>query len=168
MSRQSDVEVQHWVRAALVQQVTAQTSYNLFEVAVDYTVPADTEFPKIVPYLDMFIRVVGRSAGETRVMIRVHHEHRPGRWTLRNDFEQPRHQLPLPPDQTVFLSRPVRLANVSLGGTGLYAVSVYFRPVIEPEESDGFYWDRDETPWDPDEPEWAFGAVEYFRVRRPS
>lgn len=168
MSRQADVEVQHWMRAAVVQQVTGQQAHNLFEVAIDYTVPADTEFPRIVPFLDMFIRVVGRCAGETRVRIRIHHEVRPGRWALRNDYEQVRHRLPLPPDRIVFYDRLIRLPNVSLDGTGLYAVSVYFRPVDEHEELDGFYWDRDETPWDPDEPEWEFGAVEYFRVRRPS
>jgi hypothetical protein len=168
MSRQADVEVQHWVRAAQIQQVTGRPEFNLFEVALDFSVPPDTEFPRVVPHWDMFLRVVGRNAGETRVLVRVHHEVRPGRWELRNEYENTRHRLTLPPDRTAIHDRPIRLANVSLGGTGLHAITIYFRPVDESDADDEYLWDRDETPWDPDEPEWSFGAVEYLRVRRPT
>lgn len=146
MNRQPRVEVQHWVRAILIQQPSARLEFNLFEVAIDYTVPADTEFPRIVTRLDMFLRVVSRRAGPTRVRIRVHHENRPGRWDLRYDVERVQNRLLLPSDRVVFHDRPFCLAHVSLGGTGLYAVSIYFRPVDEPEEPDEFFWRSGRDP----------------------
>ena len=64
-----------------------------------------------------------------------------------NDFQPVGWVLPFPSDRTVVFSQPFRLPNVKLIGTGLYAVRIYFRPL----------------GW-----QWALGAIEYFRVVRPT
>jgi hypothetical protein len=118
--------------------------FDLLEVSYDYTVTAEREFPVSVSKFDLFLRVVARSAGQTRLRIRVRRRLRGGSWELVNDFYSNR-RLSFPPDRTVVESWPFRLPNVKLTGTGLYAVRVYFRP----------------AGW-----KWELGAIEYFRVVR--
>jgi hypothetical protein len=76
------------------------------------------------------------------------------------------------------------LPYATLEGYGLYAVTIYFRRIDSddgtddsvPEESEET-WEKpslemEETgnailPWDPEEPGWVFGAVDYFYVVNP-
>jgi hypothetical protein len=142
MNRPQGIRVRHCVLTTLIRQHGSRPVFDLLEVSYEHEVPPDTEFPKVVPKFDLFLRVVADSAGPTRVRIRVHHWSR-GRWSLVNEFGSNR--LPLPTNGTVVHSRSFRLPNVRLTGIGLYAVVVYLRPARQP---------------------WGRGAVEYFQVVR--
>jgi hypothetical protein len=144
MSRPGGIDVLHCILATLVRQHGSRSVFDLLEVTYEVTVPPDTEFPKLIAKFDVFLRLVGRSAGPTRFRIRVHRRVSRGVWELVNDF-RPHRRLPFPSGRTAVLSQPVRLQNVKLTGTGLYAIRVFFRP----------------AKW-----KWELGAVEYFRVVR--
>ena len=145
MKRPGSVAVQHCGLAALARQHGSLPVFDLLEVAFEVSVPPDTEFPRVVPRFDLFLRVVARRAGPTRLRIRVRRRVRRGVWDLVNDFYSPATRLPFPSNRTVVFSQPVRLPNVKLTGVGLYAVGVFFRPRGQ---------------------RWSLGAVEYFRVVR--
>lgn len=145
MSRFRSVAVQHCVLATLARQHASRPVFDLLEVSYEVSVPPDTEFPRIVARFDLFLRVVAKRAGPTRLRIRVRRRIRRGSWDLVNDFFSPNTRLPFPKNRTVVFSQPVRLPNVKLTGTGLYAIQVYFR---FPKQN------------------WELGAVEYFRVVR--
>ena len=133
----------------------------------ELVVPPDTEFPRTIYRLDMFLRVFATDAGPTRFRVRVHHEARPGRWQLRNDFDDPRQVLDLPAVGPIVHSRSVRLPNVMLGGTGTHAISLYLRPDDDPAADDEWApWNPDPLPWDPDEDGWRYAAVEFLYVVR--
>jgi hypothetical protein len=145
MSRPQIIDVQHGILTTLTRQHGSRPVFDLLEVAYEYTVPPDTEFPKIVPRFDLFLRIIALSAGPTRIRIRIHRQVRRGAWELVNDFHNPACRLSFPLDRTVVLSQPFRLPNVHLTGTGLYSVRVYFRP----------------AKW-----HWELGTIEYFRIAR--
>jgi hypothetical protein len=160
------VDVLQWVRARTVSG--ARPPFNLLEVAHQYTVPDELEFPRTVAQFNVYLRAAGHSAGPTAARVRVHRELRHSRWELLHDFVPPNLVLPFPETGTVVYEGPVHLPHVRLTGTGLYAISVYFRCADDADEPDA-HWDRERTDWDPpDEPEWAFGAVDYFVVNRSS
>lgn len=166
---QPGIQVQHWALTTLARSYGGREAFDLFEVAYELTVPADTEFPRTIPRLDMFLRVFATDAGPTRLRVRVYHEPRPGRWQLRSEYGDPRHVMALPDPGEVVHSRSFRMPNVSLGGVGLHAVALFTRPVgDEPDGDDPPAWNVDATPWDPDEYGWEFAAVEYFYVVRPT
>lgn len=145
MSRSRTIDVQHCVLTTLARRHGNRPVFDLLEVAYEYAVPADTEFPKYVPKFDLFLRVVARSAGPTGIRVRVRRRRGRNRWELLHDYFSPNRRLPFPPNQTVVLSDSIRLPNVRLTDTGLYAVQVYFCPRRS---------------------RWALGAIEYFRVVR--
>jgi hypothetical protein len=145
MGRSGLIDVQHCVLTTLARQHGSRPVFDLLEVAYEVEVPADTEFPRFVPKFDLFLRVVARSAGSTRLRIRIHRHVRRGVRELTNDF-RPDRRLDFPRTRTVVFSHPGRLPNVKLTGTGLYAIRVYFRPTGCP---------------------WELGTIEYFRVVRP-
>jgi hypothetical protein len=145
MSRSRVIDVRHCVLTAVTRQHGNRPVFDLLEVGYEYTVPADTEFPKLVPRFDLFLRVAARSAGPTELRIRVYRRRRRHLWELVNDYLSPNQVVPFPSNRTVVLSNSFRLANVKLTGTGLYAVRVFFRPLRS---------------------HWQLGAVEYFRVVR--
>lgn len=145
MNRPRAVQVQHCVLATVVTRHGTRPVFDLLEVGYEYAVPPDTEFPKYVPKFDLFLRVAARSAGPTPIRIRVSRRRRRRVWELVNDFHSPNKVVPFPVNRTVVLSDTLRLANVKLTGTGLYAVRVFFRPPGS---------------------RWQLGAVEYFRVVR--
>jgi hypothetical protein len=145
MNRPGIIDVQHGILSALTRQHGSRPVFDLLEVAYEYTVPPDTEFPRVVPRFDLFLRIVARSAGPTRIRIRIRRQIRRGVWELVNDFYNPTRRLSFPPNRTAVFSQPVRLPNVHLTGTGLYAVRVYFRP----------------ANW-----HWELGTIEYFRIVR--
>ena len=71
MSRPRIIDVQHGVLTALTRQHGTRPVFDLLEVGYEYSVPSDTEFPRTVPRFDLFLRVIARSAGPTRIRIRV-------------------------------------------------------------------------------------------------
>lgn len=167
MSDEPAVRVQHWALATVIRRHGFQEVFDLLEVRYELVVPPDTEFPRLIHRLDMFLRVFATDAGPTRFRVLVHHEVRPGRWQLRNDFDDPRHVLDLPAAGTVVHSRSVRLPNVMLGGIGTHAISLYLRPDDDPAADDEWPpWNPDPLPWDPDEDGWRFAAVEFLYVVR--
>ena len=139
------IAVQHCVLAALARQHASRPVFDLLEVAYEVSVPPDTEFPRVVARFDLFLRVVARRAGSTRLRVRVRRRVRRGLWELVNDYYAPNTRLPFPSNRTVVFSQPIRLPNVKLTGAGLYAITVYFRPPGR---------------------RWGLGAIEYFRVVR--
>jgi hypothetical protein len=145
MSRLGTIAVQHCILATVTKRHGTRPVFDLLEVAYEYTVPADTEFPKFVSKLDLFLRVLARSAGPTQLRIRVYRRRRRRQWERVNDFFSPNRVLSFPRNRTVVLSDSFRLPNVKLTGTGLYAVRVFFRPPRS---------------------RWQLGAAEYFRVVR--
>ena len=144
MNRPRVIDVLHCLLATLARQHGSRSVFDLLEVTYEVTVPPDTEFPKLIAKFDLFLRLVGRSAGPTRFRIRVHRRVSRGVWELVNDY-RPNRRLQFPPSRTAVLSQPVRLQNIKLTGTGLYAIRVFFRPA---------------------KGTWKLGAVEYFRVVR--
>jgi hypothetical protein len=166
---QPGIHVQHWALATLIRSHGNREAFDLFEVSYELTVLADTEFPRRVARMDMFLRVYAADAGQTELRIGVYHEHRSGRWQFRNEYTGPRLVLALPDPGEVVHSRSVRLPNVSLGGVGLHAVALFSRPQADDEGDDEPPpWNSDATPWDPDESGRTFAAVEYFYVVRPT
>ncbi len=158
---QPRIEVQHWLLARTVRAYGASiTESDLLGVAFEYAVPPDTEFPSRRGPVVAFLRVTARSAGVVEFLAQVHHERRPGVWQPVNRFADRGRPLVLPVGRTVVLSESIRLPHVRLEGTGVYAVTIYFRPDGPDDPPPG----ADPTPWDPDEPGWVFGAVDYFRV----
>ena len=144
MSRPRTVNVQHCVLTTLTRQHGPRPVFDLLEVSYEYTVPPEREFPVSVPKFDLFLRVVSRSAGPTRIRIRVRRRCGRGRWDLMNDYSS-QNTLPLPVKGPSVLSDSFRLPHVKLTGAGLYAVAVYLRPPRS---------------------RWHLSAVEYFRVVR--
>jgi hypothetical protein len=142
MNRPS-IAVQHCVLTTLTRQHGSRPVFDLLEVSYEHEVSPDTEFPKVVPKFDLFLRVIADSAGPTRLRVRVYHWRRYG-WDRVNEYT-PGNRLAFPTHGTLVASFPFRLPNVKLTGTGLYAVVVYLRPARQP---------------------WGRGAVEYFQVVR--
>ena len=105
MSRPRIVDVQHCVLTTLARQHGSRPVFDLLEVSYEYTVAADREFPVVVSKFDLFLRAVARSAGPTRLRIRVLRRLRGGMWELVNDYHSDR-RLPFPPDRTVVESWP--------------------------------------------------------------
>ena len=144
MSRPS-IAVQHCVLTTLTRQHGSRPVFDLLEVQYEYAVPADTEFPYFVPKFDLFLRVIARSAGIVGYRFRVRRRIGRGQWDAPGDYNSPANVLVFPTNRTVVFSHSFRLPNVRLTGTGLYAVTVFFRPRRS---------------------RWQLAAVEYFRVVR--
>jgi len=118
---------------------------RLARSAYEYEVPPDTEFPYLVPKFDLFLRVIARSAGIVGYRFRVRRRMGRGQWDAPTEYNSPANVLVFPTNRTVVFSHSFRLPNVRLTGTGLHAVTVYFRPRRS---------------------RWRLAAVEYFRVVR--
>ena len=62
MGKRRGLRVQHWVaclQAEVEPPVGVNNFYNLLRVGYVYTASADTEFPWVIPQLDLFARFVG-------------------------------------------------------------------------------------------------------------
>jgi hypothetical protein len=88
MSRPS-IAVQHCILTTLTRQHGSRPVFDLLEVQYEYTVPADTEFPKRVPKFDLFLRVIARSAGIVGYRFRVRRRIRRGQWDVPSEYNAP-------------------------------------------------------------------------------
>lgn len=160
---QQPISVFHWVVARTVRTYgSAPPEADLLGVALKYAVPADTEFPSERRNVALYLRLTARSAGTTEFLIQTHYERRADVWERVARLADGGRPINLPDDREVDWVEGFRLPFIRLPGPGLYAVTIYFRP------ADDDPWDvSDETPWEPDEPGWLFGAVDYFWVARP-
>lgn len=154
------ITVQHWVIARTVRTYgTVFTEADLLGVTPDYTVPPDTEFPKERRNVPHYLRFVAESAGVTEFLVRTHYQRRPDEWELTSESDDGGRPIVLPDDRVVDWVEVIRAPYLLLHGVGLYAVTIFFRSAEDDERAD-----PDETPWDPAESGWVFGAVDYFRV----
>src|SRR5262249_33486905 len=80
MSRPRTIAVQHCLLTTMTRQYGGRQIFDLLEVRYEYAVPADTEFPRIVPRFDLFLRFASQSAGPTRLRIRVRRRRGDGTW----------------------------------------------------------------------------------------
>lgn len=92
-------------------------------LGVDYlrTYPPDTEFPRTVDQLDVFVRFFVAEMNPTRIAVRVWHLHPDG--SRRERVNEHRFVVPFHPDE-VFREHVFRLKNVRIPGEGTYAVQV--------------------------------------------
>jgi len=168
------VEVQHCLLIRRGMPDPGTPRYNLFGVGYRYEVAADTEFPTDAkPPWAVYLRVVGRNAGPTRVLFRVHYRNPQRRWQetfrLRSG-----HPIPFSATEAETHDVVLNLPYLRLGGVGLHAITGHFCPVgEEPGEEDWRPDDaREEPEWETEPEElfglsgWQFGAVEYFWIAR--
>ncbi len=117
------VRVQHFILNRLSQRHGSSPAWNLLGVEYRYTVPADTEFPRVIARHDVFVRFVVRGSGSARFVLRV--------WWLdapegkrRLVYVSRRHRVAFTAASTV-LDHPFRIANFDLPGEGRYAIRLY-------------------------------------------
>lgn len=98
---------------------------DLLGVGYTYTAPPDTEFPRIIPRLDLFVRFLVAGVGPTAVQVRVYRLDPDG--SLLERVNQYQFTIPFTPTDRV-REHVFRLPNIRIKGTGLYAVRIG-RPV---------------------------------------
>ena len=123
MSRR--IAVHHFVANLTTRQYGSHPTSDLLGVDYVHEVPADTEFPRWLPRVDLFTRFYLSGAKPTEFLIRVV-------WRSAPDSRQPcyRHYGPfivafLPTE--VVRDHAFRLVNIRLDGVGWYDVILYRR-----------------------------------------
>lgn len=119
-------------------------SNNLLGVDFLRAVPPDTEFPRTLGRLDVFVRFFVAHLESTTIAVRVWHLNPDG--TDRERVNEYLFEVPFQPSE-IFRDRVFRLVNVRLPGEGDYAVRVCRRARHK--------WKRDR---------WRVLATDYFRV----
>jgi hypothetical protein len=184
LSMESLVFVQHGLLAIVAIRTSpgivsgAEEEHALQGICYRYSIPANTEFGEngsdalFGPpenrrrQVALFLRLLGRDAGSTRILLRVHYQDGPDRWR-----EMQRHPisqvLDFPSEGEAVLDVAYNLPYLRIGGIGLHALTVYFQPtdVIDEDETDDLSVWQDEDEW-ATEPGWAHGATEYFEIVR--
>lgn len=146
-------------------------------VRYHHQVPPDTEFPNDAkaPWA-VYLRLTGRRAGPTRVLFRVDYANPRDGWQELSRIPCWT-AIPLSAADEVTQDVVLNLPYLRLGGIGLHALSTHFwydgvelgenTPSRENSIPEGGEWDAE-----PEvsflTPDWAFGAVEYFWITRPS
>jgi hypothetical protein len=168
MNSEQRVDIQHCTLTRVTTRQGSLPIYNLLEVCYDYHVSPDTEFPKIVPRFDLFVRWISKNAGRIDVRFRVHYINRRGEFELMNDWVDPSRILSFPEQSRVVRDQSIRLPNMRLGGPGLHAIVVHCRLIPDPltEESEIFDFNEEATDFDIEG--WRTAAVEYVNVVRPT
>lgn len=140
MSRR--VAVHHFVANLTTRQYGPHPTSDLLGVDYIHAVPADTEFPRLIPRVDLFTRFYLRDAKPTTFLIRVN-------WREAPASQQPCRRkygpftLPFQPTEIV-RDYAFRLTSVRLDGVGWYDVVLYRRR----SDSRGRYWQKlAETHW---------------------
>ena len=163
----SRIKVLHWLLAKTVRTHSVPPESDLLGVAYDHAIPAGTTFPKTRGQVVMFLRLAAREAGLTEFLVQVHYRRLRNVWDRTNVFFDPGRPFHFPSDRTVVYTDRLQLPFVTLPGYGLYAVTIYFRPVKSEADADDETGSARRRPWDPGEPGWVFGKVDYFRVVKP-
>jgi hypothetical protein len=143
------LDVQHCVVNMTTRQYGPHPTSDLLGVDYFHTVPADTEFPRTVARLELFVRFFGAGLRPTQVRVTVSRLNPDG--TDRDqcyDHTFPVCTTALP--GPVVIDRGYKLLNVQLPGEGEYAVRVL---------------QAVKRRWEP-RPGWRVLAAEYFWVER--
>lgn len=142
--------VQHCILATTVRQYGSRPTSDLLGVDYTYTVPADTEFPRIASRLEVFLRFYVTGLKRPKP-IRITVSHLDADGNHREVIFQYQFLLStLSPSGTLVVDRSVKLVNMSLPGPGTYCVRVLRRAKR--------VWDH--------RPQWRVAKVEYFSVER--
>lgn len=119
------VSVHHFVATLTTRQYGPHPTSDLLGVDHVHVVPADTEFPRFLPRVDLFTRFYLRRAAPTDFLIRIE-------WRGASESRRPSRQRYGPfavgfqPGDGVY-DHAFRLVNVRLEGPGWYAVVLYRR-----------------------------------------
>ncbi|MFO0811270.1 MAG: hypothetical protein U0746_21790 [Gemmataceae bacterium] len=153
------VRVPHCVLARLVKKDGTHPGYDFFGVCYMRTVPSDTEFPRVVSDLHLFLRFFVENAGPTAIRFRVWWCPQGRDRRLLTDLrpQGPLGQIDFPASGHDYLDIAFRLPPVQLEGLGVHAIEAYCRPG-RPRR--GLPWQRKRG--------WNLVAVEYFAVERQS
>jgi hypothetical protein len=142
------VRVQHCIVNATTRQYGPNPTSDLLGVDYFRTVPADTEFPKSLGKLELFVRFIGDNGVTGRVRITITRLSASGgdrELVYRNRFD-----ISIPGiSGRVVHDRSFKLINVLVPGEGTYAVRVL----------------RGGRPWEAKRG-WRVLAVEYFHIAR--
>jgi hypothetical protein len=143
------LRVQHCVVNMTTRQYGPNPTSDLLGVDYFHTVPADTEFPRTLAKLELFVRMFGTDGIAGQVRITVSHLHPDGmdrELVYRKTFALPASVA----RGLVVLDRAFKLINVLLPGEGTYAVRVTRRV---------------RRPWEA-KPGWRILAADYLYVSR--
>lgn len=143
------LRVQHCVVNMTTRQYRPNPTSDLLGVDYFHTVPADTEFPRTVGKLELFVRFFGTDGVTGRVRITVSHLETDG--TDRELVYRKVFDVSVPGvGGAVVLDRGFKLLNVLVPGEGTYAVRVTRRV---------------RRPWEA-KPGWRVLAAEYLHIAR--
>jgi hypothetical protein len=138
-----------------------------------HRVPPDTEFPNDSksPWA-VYLRVTGRRVGPTRVLFRIDYLNPRDGWQEVSRIPCWT-AIPLPVDDEATQDVVLNLPYLRLGGVGLHAITVHFwYDGVELDENAPLRGGLATDVADPEvrfgTPDWAFGAVDYFWIERPS
>lgn len=139
--------VQHCVVNTTTRQYGSHPTSDLLGVDYFFTVPADTEFPKPLGKLELFVRFFGTDLPPSRVLVTMTHTTAPdGRVVFRKRYPVTTVRQP----GLVVLDRAYKLLNITLPAAGVYVIRVLRRV---------------RRPWEL-KPEWRVLATEYIAVVR--
>lgn len=141
--------VQHCILATTVRQYGSRRTSDLLGVDYFFDVPVDTEFPRRIPRLELFVRFFATSPKRTRLLVTITHldATSPRRQPVyRNLFDLPGVSDP----GSVVFDRTFKLHNVVVPAEGRYEVRIARRR---------------RRPWQARRT-WEVLGREYFQVRR--
>jgi hypothetical protein len=127
------------------------------------------EFGNLAPgKFALFLRLFGHSAGLTRVLVRFHYRDGQLNWSEMGRFHK-EHPIAFPDDGELTQDIVINLPYLRVGGVGIHAITVHFRPVEEPDDTE--MEENELSEWKPDdewmdEPGWVHGFTEYFEIVR--
>jgi hypothetical protein len=144
------LRVKHCVLNRTTRQYGSHPASDLLEVDYFYTVPADTEFPRVLGRLELFLRLLARDKLQGRLLITVSThgtDEASGRVIFRRRVLLPT-VVSLGP---ILVDKPYKLMNVVVPAEGTYVVRVLRR--------------QKTRSWD-GKARWRLLATEHFYVER--
>lgn len=119
------VDVHHFVANLTTRQYGPHPTSDLLGVDYVHEVPADTEFPRLLPRVDLFTRFYLDQAAPSEFLVRTDWRDAPRtRQPVRRVYG--RFVVPFQPTDVVF-DHAFRLVNVWLDGPGWYDAALYRR-----------------------------------------
>lgn len=143
------LRVQHCIVNLTTRQYGPHPTSDLLGVDYFHTVPADTEFPRTLAKLELFVRFFGTGGVTGRVRVTVSYLNPDGtdrQLVYRKRFDLPATVMP----GLVIMDRGFKLINVLVPGEGTYAVRVMRRV---------------RRPWEA-RPGWRVLAADYIDIAR--